>query len=42
MVADTLNYIAKSEQAQQITVLIQGLMLVLGAILSFFKKGGSK
>ncbi|QXP08165.1 MAG: hypothetical protein [Arizlama microvirus] len=38
MVTDTLNILAQNETAQQVFVIVQGLLLVIGAILHLFQR----
>ncbi|QXP08072.1 MAG: hypothetical protein [Arizlama microvirus] len=38
MMSDTLNYCAQSSAVQQFAVIIQGLMLILGAVINLFGK----
>ncbi|QXP08400.1 MAG: hypothetical protein [Arizlama microvirus] len=39
MVQDTLQFAATNQTVQQIAVIVQGLLLVAGAIIALFRKG---
>lgn len=38
MVSDTLQFVASNAQTQQLIALLQGLMLVIGALTSLFSR----
>lgn len=39
---DTLVYVSNSETIQAMAAIIQGIFLIMGAIIAIFSKGGKK